>query len=136
MQQRDCSLHPLHPDQLLGQYWRGLHGAAPGHRHPRLVPGQPPGRGGQESGVLQPSHRDQCSALQILWLLWVSFDLSNSASQDVSAACTCYAAAATLVEETKLLKCSAKESFNTVKASKSNCLDKFSVGFKIKQDQF
>ena len=51
-----------------------------------------------------------------------------SYSQDVSAACTCYAAAATLVEETKLLKCSAKDAFNTVKASKSNCLDKFSVG--------
>ena len=53
---------------------------------------------------------------------------SNSACQDVSAACTCYAAAATLVEETKLLKCSAKDTFNTVKASKSNCLEKFSVG--------
>ena len=48
--------------------------------------------------------------------------------QDVSAACTCYAAAATLVEETKLLKCSAKDSFNTAKALKSNCLEKFSVG--------
>ena len=69
MQQRDCSLHPLHPDQLLGQYWRGLQGAAPGHRHPRLVPGQPPGRGGQECGVLQPSHRDQCSESDLLALL-------------------------------------------------------------------
>ena len=53
---------------------------------------------------------------------------SASQAQDVSAACTCYAAAAILVEETKLLKCSAKDSFNTVKASKSNCLEKFSVG--------
>ena len=75
MQQRDCCLHPVHPDQLLGQYRRGLHGAAPGHRHPRLVPGQPPGGGGQESGVLQPSHRDQCSELQIFCFFWVSFDL-------------------------------------------------------------
>ena len=61
--------------------------------------------------------------------LQINFTISsNSGSQDVSAACTCYAAAAILVEETKLLKCSAKDAFNTVKASKSNCLEKFSVG--------
>ena len=75
--------------------------------------------------LLTETNAVSCRSFGSFGFLWV---YSNFACQDVSAACTCYAAAATLVEETKLLKCSAKESFNTVKASKSNCLEKFSVG--------
>ena len=45
--------------------------------------------------------------------------------QDVSAACSCYAAAAALVQEVKLLGCSAKEEFLSVRAAKNSCIDKF-----------
>ena len=38
-------------------------------------------------------------------------------SKVLSDACTCYAAAAALVEQTKLLKCSAKDEFDKVKPS-------------------
>ena len=53
--------------------------------------------------------------------------------QDLSAACTCYAAAAALVEATKLLKCSAKKTFETVRDAKSVCLASFS-GCKKAED--
>ena len=49
-----------------------------------------------------------------------------SDSPDLSAACTCWKAAATLVEETKALKCSAKSSYDNINALKKNCLSKFS----------
>merc|ERR1712223_1230145 len=61
------------------------------------------------------------------------YALLTATSADLSAACTCYAAAAALVETTKELKCSAKDDFATIKASKSACLDKFS-GCKQAED--
>ena len=43
----------------------------------------------------------------------------------MSAACTCYAEAAKLVEDTKALKCSAVDEFNKLRDAKNECLDKF-----------
>merc|ERR1711874_243428 len=48
-------------------------------------------------------------------------------SADLSAACTCYAAALVLVNEAKAASCSAKASFDAVKAAKDNCLGNFSA---------
>ena len=54
-------------------------------------------------------------------------------SQDLSAACTCYAAAATLVNETKKENCTAKASFDMIKDAKKACLSKF-TGCKKAED--
>jgi len=62
------------------------------------------------------------------------YGLLTAASPDLSAACTCYAAAAKLVEETKALSCSAKATFDMIKASKSTCLSKFSACKKAEDD--
>merc|ERR1719278_627302 len=48
-------------------------------------------------------------------------------SADLSAACTCFAAAVELVNEAKAASCSAKSSFDTIKASRDNCLGNFSA---------
>jgi len=62
------------------------------------------------------------------------YGLLTAATPDLSAACTCYAAAAKLVEETKALSCSAKATFDMIKASKSTCLSKFSACKKAEDD--
>ena len=49
------------------------------------------------------------------------------------AACTCYAAAATLVNETKKENCTAKASFDMIKDAKKACLSKF-TGCKKAED--
>merc|ERR1712123_354907 len=54
------------------------------------------------------------------------YKLTTSTSPDLSAACTCWKAAAALVTETKALKCSAKSSYDTISALKKTCLSKFS----------
>merc|ERR1719483_1890498 len=54
------------------------------------------------------------------------YKLTTATSPDLSAACTCWKAAAELVTETKALKCSAKSSYDTISALKKTCLSKFS----------
>jgi len=54
------------------------------------------------------------------------YKLTTATSPDLSAACTCWKAAAALVTETKALKCSAKSSYDTISALKKTCLSKFS----------
>ena len=54
-------------------------------------------------------------------------------SADLSAACTCYKDAADMVAEAKLVKCSAKADFNSVKGLKKDCSDKF-MGCKQAED--
>ena len=47
--------------------------------------------------------------------------------QDLSAACSCYATAAEMVNTVKSEKCSAKEEFQNIRAVKDLCLGNFSV---------
>merc|ERR1712128_254650 len=54
------------------------------------------------------------------------YKLTTATSPDLSAACTCWKAAAELVTETKALKCSAKSPYDTISALKKTCLSKFS----------
>merc|ERR1711874_949343 len=51
---------------------------------------------------------------------------TTAASADLSAACTCWKAAAKLVTATKALKCSAKDSYDSVNALKKTCITTFS----------
>ena len=53
--------------------------------------------------------------------------LISAASANISAACTCYAAALKLVNEVKASKCSAKQSFDNIKVAKDKCLGNFST---------
>merc|ERR1711953_406981 len=53
--------------------------------------------------------------------------LISAASANISAACTCYAAALKLVNEVKASKCSAKASFDNIKVAKDKCLGNFST---------
>ena len=53
--------------------------------------------------------------------------LISAASANLSAACTCYAAALKLVNEVKASKCSAKASFDAIKVAKDKCLGNFST---------
>merc|ERR1711953_1614736 len=53
--------------------------------------------------------------------------LISAASANISAACTCYAAALKLVNEVKASKCSAKTSFDNIKVAKDKCLGNFST---------
>merc|ERR1719282_2274791 len=61
------------------------------------------------------------------------YDLLTATSPDLSAACTCWAAAATLVTETKKENCTAKASFDMIKDAKKACLSKF-TGCKKAED--
>merc|ERR1711874_611892 len=56
-----------------------------------------------------------------------TFNQVSADSADLSAACTCYAAALELVNEAKAASCSAKSSFDAIKASKDNCIGNFSA---------
>merc|ERR1712227_190769 len=61
------------------------------------------------------------------------YDLLTATSPDLSSACTCWAAAATLVTETKKENCTAKASFDMIKDAKKACLSKF-TGCKKAED--
>ena len=52
--------------------------------------------------------------------------ISFPASPDLSAACTCWKAAAKLVNTTKELKCSAKSAYDSMNALKKTCKSSFS----------
>merc|ERR1711874_65273 len=54
------------------------------------------------------------------------YQQTTAASADLSAACTCWKAAAELVTTTKALKCSAKDSYDSINALKKTCKTKFS----------
>jgi len=61
------------------------------------------------------------------------YTMLTADSADLSAACTCYKEAADMVAEAKLVKCSAKADFDSVKGLKKDCSDKF-MGCKQAED--
>merc|ERR1719483_543991 len=60
--------------------------------------------------------------------------LLNGASPDLTAACTCWKEAATLVGTTKALKCSAKTDYDNMNGLKKSCLKKFSACKKAEDE--
>merc|ERR1712106_744626 len=87
-----------------------------------------------ESGCAIPTTTDNSSELSSCETSLTSvatknaecYKLTTATNPDLSAACTCWKAAAELVTKTKTLKCSAKSSYDTITALKKTCLSKFS----------
>ena len=78
------------------------------------------------SGTFNQTNLDEC-LVKVTSIRTKNKECYDLLSSDVSAACTCYAEAVTLIDEVKAFKCNAKTSFDSMKVAKDNCLGNFST---------